>query len=536
MNTLAHARQYVKNGWSVFPIPFGKKEPIIKWGEFRERYPTDAELVEWFDNKDSNIAIVCGKLSNLSVLDGDGVSGLAEIIRLKLTSLGTVVTGSGGKQLFFTHSGESNKWTSKNHQGLDSRGEGGYVVAPPSLHPNGNRYRWSFGIPNPKALPTWPAGLLTTPAAPTGVQVDMPRETEPWIVKALQGVSSGERHRVLVRLACYLIPRHHYDIVKQNLLDWNQKNQPPMPEAEVIKQLNDLVGRFKKGQYKTSYVPPKEEPKHEAIDISNARDSESYFLEQLQSKPLVVPDLPTGYPTLDAATFGIKRGSLFTIGARPGTGKTTLACNIAINLCKSGKRVLYFSTEMSREELLNKFAASEGDIAATRFEDKQFTDGDRAKLVQFVAQFKTYDLSVVRLFKPDQQSVKDAVAQHQPDVVIFDHIQHIETGDNEYAAISKFTKFLKQLAMEANIGVLVASQLHRGAAVEGVMPEIHHLKGCGTIEEEASVVVLMHDDQKKDDRPILIRIAKNRHGRTGDTTLLFKSDITKFEDMGVKVS
>lgn len=539
MDTLNHAKRYLKNGWSVIPLlPRTKDKPAIKWGEFQERCATDAEINSWFHGTENNIGIVTGKISNLSVLDADGSTGVQDLIRLGLISPVTSISGSGGKHLFFKHSGQTNKWTSKDHQGLDSRGEGGYVAAAPSVHPNGNKYRWATGtIPSVALLPDWPKGLLESPIN-TSAQVVQVKQTEPWILQAMKGVKSGERHRTLIRLACYLIPRHHYDIVKQNLIDWNQKNSPPMAEEEIIKQLNDLVGRFKKGQYKTSYVPPnnEQETQPQSLDITQAKDSESYFLGQLSSPPQVLPELPTGFSTLDNVTFGIKRGNLFTIGARPGTGKTSLACNIASNLCKAGKRVLYFSTEMSREELLNKFAAAEGDIPAKCFENHIFDEPTRDKLVLFIERFKAYDLHVVRLFSPDKESVRQSVLNIKPDVIIFDHIQHIAVEGREYEEISKFIKFLKQLAIQANIAVIVASQLHRGAALDGVAPELHHLKGCGTIEEESSVVILMHDDQKRDDRPILFRLAKNRFGKCGDTTMLFKANVTRFEDMGVSIS
>lgn len=535
--TLQHARKYKANGWSVFPLKHGTKdEPAVKWGEYRERMATDEELIEWFLKQNNNIGIATGKLSNLTVLDADGATGISEIIRLGLVSPVTAITGSGGKQLFFKHTGETNKRTSTDHQGLDSRGEGGYVVAPPSLHPSGMKYRWASGnIPNSSVLPIWPKGLLEKTVCSTTVT----QGSDPWIIKALAGVGSGDRHRTLIRLACYLIPRHHYDIVRQNLIDWNTKNSPPLPETEVIKQLNDLTGRFKKGQYKTTFVPrqqPLEVAHEDSLDIRSTAEASTYFDEQLKGIKQNIPDLPTGFASLDAVTWGIKRGSITVIGARPGTGKTSYAVNVASHLCKSGRRVLLFSTEMSHKELFDKFASSEAGVPAFNISSRNFTTDDRTKLANFIPQFKSYDLHIVNLFRPDEKAVRDAVEKIQPDVLIFDHIQHMATGDNEYGDISKFTKFLKELSMQANIGVLVASQLHRGAATDGVMPELHHLKGCGTIEEEASVVVLMHDDQKKDDRPILFRVAKNRHGKCGDTTLLFKAETTKFEDMGVHIS
>lgn len=537
-NTLLHAKKYIANGWSVFPLkPGTKDEPAVKWGEYRERYATNDELEKWFATTNNNIGIVTGKLSNLTVLDCDGSAGIEQAGRLGLSSRVAVFTQSGGKHIYYRSSGETNVRTSKDHQGLDSRGEGGYVAAPPS-RVGVKQYRWVGGIiPSASLLTAWPEGLLATKPK-EGVTVPLSQGSEPWIIKALAGVGSGERHQTLIRLACYLIPRHHYDIVKQNLIDWNLKNQPPMAEAELVKQLDDVVSRFKKGVYVSKFKQPVAQPevKDETLDVSSASESKAYFLAQLQEQPIAIPELATGFTTLDKVTYGVKRGSLFTIGARPGTGKTSLACNITANLCKTGRRVLYFSTEMSREELFNKFAASEGDIPAGRFEDKSFTQSDRDKLVQFTSRFEQYDLHVVRLFRPDIKSVREGIAKYNPDVVVFDHIQHIETGANEYAAISNFTKSLKEIAVTSNVGIIVASQLSRNAVFNDVIPEMHHLKGCGTIEEESSVVLLMHDDTKKDDRAILIRVAKNRFGKMGDATLMFRSDITKFEDMGVPVS
>lgn len=545
------ARAYIKNGWSVFPLNKGTKDqPAVKWGEYRERYATDTELVLWFEKNDYEIAIATGKLSNLTVLDADGIVGIQDIVRLGLSSPATVLTGGGGRQLYYKWSGETNKWTSKDHQGLDSRGEGGYVVAAGSRHPSGMNYRWASGVtPSAKVLPVWPQGLFAP--APFSGSSPSPKPIEPWLVDAMKGASSGERHRLLVKLACYLIPRHNYEYVKCALLDWNLKNNPPLADAEVVKQLDDLDKRFKDGKYKSNYVPPKKEFTYDqgtvssvkntpsvsnTLDIRDTKEIQAYINSEFSNPTVTLPELPTGFATLDRATWGIKRGNITVIGARPGTGKTTYAINIASELCKSGKRVLFFSTEMSHKELFDKFTASEAEIPAHNITTRNLTDEDRTKLTTFVPKFQSHDLHIVNLFRPNEAAVREAVERIKPDVLIFDHIQHITEGDNEYAIISRFTKFLKELAMQANIGVVVASQLSRGSTIDNVMPELQHLKGCGTIEEEASVVILLHDAQRKGDRAILFRVAKNRFGKCGDTTLMFKETITKFEEMNIEVA
>ena len=535
MSTLSDARKYIANGWSVFPIPYGKKEPIIKWGQFRERYATDEELIEWFGTSKSNIGIATGRLSNLTVLDADGTTGIKELGDKGIVSVGTVITGSGGKQLFFQHSGESNKWTSKDHEGLDSRGEGGYVVAAPSLHPSGMVYRWVGQIPNANALPSFPSHLFPQPSTGTnGVSV-IP---EPWVVDALKGVRLGQpRHGVLIRLLSYWIPRHSYDVVKHMALEWNQKNDEPYPEAKVIQQVNDISSRFAKGQYKSTYVPPilKELPyvSKENLEISTPKDDADSYLTRVSTTP-APPELPTGFVSLDEATWGLHRGDVFTIGARPGTGKTSFAINVASHLCKAGKRVLYFSTEMSKDELYNAISSSEGGVDAFRLTNKQLNDADKRQLVGFLPQLKTYDIHHVKFFSPDIAGVTKAVEDIQPDLLVIDHLQHIASGENKYAQIDLFMKFLKKLAMEKQIAVLVASQLKRRD--DGLMPTMNDLKECGTIEEESSIVILMHKEKKDSTTPVLFRIDKNRHGKCGDTTLLFEGSITTFKDMAVKVA
>ncbi len=556
MNKLLLARAYIKNGWSVFPIPKLSKKPTIEWGKYQIQYATDEELIQWFEKNDNEIGIATGKLSNLSVLDADGVIGVQDLIRLGLSSPATVLTGGGGKHLYYQWSGERNVQKSKDHQGLDRRGEGGYVIAPGSGHISGMNYRWANGVtPSAKTLSSWPKGLLDTPSI-VGTQVVV-SPTEPWLLDAIKGASSGDRHRLLVKLICYLLPRHNYAYVKQNLLDWNLKNTPPLANEEVVKQLDDIHKRFQTGQYKTSFVPKREiqyenyagtfsqtstsnggiqsSPKKD-LDIQTSKGVQAYFDEQLKGPTVNLPELPTGFASIDQTTWGAKRGNITVIGARPGVGKTTYVVNVTSHLLKLGKRVLFFSTEMSHKELFDKFAASEGEIPASNITTRNFTQDDRDKLSLFLPKFGAYDFHTVNLFRPTQQDVKEAVERIKPDVLIFDHIQHIAEGNSEYETISKFTRFLKELAMQANIAVVVNSQLSRASTFDDRMPALQDLKGCGTIEEEASVVILMHDAQHKGDRAILFRIAKNRFGKCGDTTLMFREETTKFEDMQIGVA
>jgi replicative DNA helicase len=541
MSVYSQAKKYQANGWSVIPIEKNAKKPAVKWSKYQKEFAQDAEIKEWFDKDELNIGIVTGKLSNLGVVDADGADGLTQLQKLGLHSPFTVITGSG-KQLYYKLGNLNN--TIKKWDGLDTKGEGGYVVAPPSVHPNGKRYSWLGGqTPNLGTLPDWPTSKLTTNNA--NIPITPSNTSQSCSISGLlNGVSSGNRHKALIRMACYLLPRHNYDYTKHALLEWNKKNSPPIDEQEVVKQLNDVYGRFKKGQYKSSYQQPYEqlvlEVPSEAKEIEsfNPREHLQQYVQRL-SEPtgLGQVELPTGIAELDEATWGLKRGELYTVGARPGVGKSSLFVNIASNLCKVGKRVLFFSTEMSHEELFNKFIASGAEIPAFSFVTRTFTDEDKRKRDAYLPIFEKFSLDIINIYEPDAHAVRKSIEKFKPDVVIFDHIQHIAGGDNEYKELSRFTRALKSIAMEANVAVLVASQLHRGAVAEGVTPELHHLKGCGTIEEEAQVVILLHKETVEgEDVPIMVKVAKNRYGKCGITQLMFKTKYTKFESMGISLS
>lgn len=145
-----YAMQYLNLGWSIIPMRFSDKRPAIKWQEFQERHATEEEVTDWVTSgvPDGNggytklfgLAVITGKISNLVVLDCDNQDAVSYAINdAGLFSMLTVET-TRGVHMYFTHPGEriSNKaggigvdWPSVS--GLDLRGDGGYVVAPPSL-------------------------------------------------------------------------------------------------------------------------------------------------------------------------------------------------------------------------------------------------------------------------------------------------------------------------------------------------------------------------------------------------------------------
>ena len=156
---LALALEYLGMGFSVIPLRPGAKLPRIPWEEFKTRRATVDEVTRWFKGTDNNIAIVTGAISGVAVVDCDSVASM-EYARSKFPSHQRTLT-TKGEHLWFKHPGIQVR-NSVNLHGikLDIRGDGGYVVAPGSRHPDGMIYQRG-GVWGPtESLPVFPQAIL----------------------------------------------------------------------------------------------------------------------------------------------------------------------------------------------------------------------------------------------------------------------------------------------------------------------------------------------------------------------------------------
>ena len=147
-----HAKYYVKHGFSVIPLKPRSKEPLVAWKQYQERLPSPNELEEWFKGRRANIAVVTGRVSgNLVVLDFDSkdsfkafaekLKSASELLRYAINNTWIVETGKG-YHVYLRLPREDLVPSTKVRlvEGVDLKAEGGYVVAPPSVHPSGKQY------------------------------------------------------------------------------------------------------------------------------------------------------------------------------------------------------------------------------------------------------------------------------------------------------------------------------------------------------------------------------------------------------------
>src|ERR1700690_126942 len=190
-----HALKYLRMGLSIIPLKSRGKEPLIKWQEYQTRKATEEEIKKWWTvAPNANIGIITGKLSGLAVIDLDGPEGLASALELGLESTVTSLTGRG-KQLWYQNN-EVLKNSVKTLPGLDVRAEGGYVVSPPSIHPNGKRYRFISPLAV-NSLESFPMERLNVVAAPKDVGKI---KEEGWIAKALEDMRDGNIDNTLTSI------------------------------------------------------------------------------------------------------------------------------------------------------------------------------------------------------------------------------------------------------------------------------------------------------------------------------------------------
>jgi P4 family phage/plasmid primase-like protien len=160
-----YALYYLQNlGISIFPLrsnpPAERKEPVLGWRAFITRHPSVQEIEQWFIfNPSYNIALVTGNISKIIAIDVDGetakkriedkLGAMSEDLKKVLNETMVTKTGGGGLHIVFrlaepTDISQKTIWrTNENHTQILLQGNGHYVVAAPSIHPNGNRYEWN---------------------------------------------------------------------------------------------------------------------------------------------------------------------------------------------------------------------------------------------------------------------------------------------------------------------------------------------------------------------------------------------------------
>ena len=257
-----------------------------------------------------------------------------------------------------------------------------------------------------------------------------------------------------------------------------------------------------------------------------------------------VTGIPTGFLDLDYKMAGLQPSDLILVAARPSMGKTAFVLNIAQHVAfKAGKSVAIFSLEMSKEQLVNRLFALEGQVDSQALRTGNLKDEDWEKLIEsagIIGRSKliiddTPGISISEL----RSKCRKFKLEQGLDLIIIDYLQ-LMTGrvggrsESRQQEISEISRSLKGLARELNVPVIALSQLSR--AVEqrpDHRPMLSDLRESGAIEQDADVVMFIYrDDYYNKDTEMKnvaeIIIAKQRNGSIGTVNLTWLPNYTKF--------
>ena len=258
--------------------------------------------------------------------------------------------------------------------------------------------------------------------------------------------------------------------------------------------------------------------------------------------------IPTGINRLDRMMTGLNKSDLIIIGARPGMGKTSFVLNIARNVAvKEGKKVCFFSLEMSRDQVAQRLLSSEACIKSEQLRTGKLVNDEWTRLIQATEILSKANLYVDESTGITVPEMKSKVRRlGDVDLVIIDYLGLMELprdaqskGENRVQEVTKLTRSLKLMAKELNIPVICCSQLRRAASgdKESNRPSLSSLRDSGSIEQDADIVLFLHredyyksanPEQAADEHSATCIVAKNRHGETGDVDLYWDGQFTRF--------
>ncbi len=249
--------------------------------------------------------------------------------------------------------------------------------------------------------------------------------------------------------------------------------------------------------------------------------------------------VPTGFAKLDTYTSGFQNSELIIIGARPSIGKTALALSIIQNIaCEKRIPCGFFSLEMPYESIGMRLLAQEARVPMSKIRSGMLKVDDVKRIQDaagrwYEAPLYTVDTPNMKLL--DLRAVARRMVKNQGVKIIFiDYIGLISTEDPTapvFEQVSEISKSLKALARELQIPIVALCQVARDA--EGQEPNLAQLRGSGSIEQDADVVMFLHRERLKEEvaaQDAKIILAKQRNGATGDINIMFLPAYSKFEN------
>lgn len=478
------AKKYLEYGWSIFPVIISNKanggfskKPGVKWKQYQHRKPTVEEIEEWFKGDDFNgLGLVTGRISGVIVVDTEVEATEEDLKGIESTMVTKTI--SGGHHFFYKWEKEIGNTVRVKDSPIDFRGDGGFVVIPPSGKGNFT-YEW---VKKSNKLPSLPKWLEKKITEPKNNLVSKTSDGKYPVAK------EGERNTMAASIAgdiCLSMARKHWEPYGwHRLKDWNEANKPPLPVTELRNVWRSIKRSDKSSRPIETDVGIDLIPGNQVMD--------RYY----KKKEAYGKGKRTGIPSLDSF-FRFLPEHLYLVSAKTHVGKTSFVLNISAKMAKQGNNVLFLSLE-------------QGLYIAPRV--KSILDDDYpAKL----AMMESEGMLEVRQMMKTIKQVKDL------ELVVIDHLNFLSTkGNTQYEVLDRSIHELQVFSKKASVPVLVVAHMRKFD--DNRVPVLDDLKSSSALSQVPSVVMLLHREVDKSTEAGYLKsdgklfVAKNRvTGKTG---------------------
>ena len=308
--------------------------------------------------------------------------------------------------------------------------------------------------------------------------------------------------------------------------------------SEILEAAEQKVYAVRRGQSAQDMVPLRQVLPEVLDRLGEMSESENHL-----------PGLSTGMSAVDQKITGLNKSDLILLAARPGMGKTSFALNMLLHAGKfSGKTVVFFSLEMSREQLAMRLISGESFVDNKKLVTGKLGEEDWTKIAAASA---ALNQTQILIDDNPSLSVADMNAKCRRvdnlGLVVIDYLQLMtsaggptRSGDNRQQIVSDISRALKIMAKELNVPVICLSQLSRASEKrDDKRPMLSDLRESGAIEQDADIVLFLYrddyynEDSEKHNIAECI-VAKNRHGETGKVELRWMPEYTQFSTLDTR--
>ena len=501
-----------------------KRPAIPVWKKFQNSLASNNEVKQWFTkNPTANIGIVTGKVSNLVVVDLDSDEAVKTFRDKGWFDGAGVAKSAHGYHIYFSYPDFEVRNSVDKSISVDIRGEGGYILAPPSVHGSGIEYKWesrNILTQDPEKLPKEIFQYIKKLFASSDNSKSQKNSNQPINGNSLTGIivngcDDGERHDSGIRIAGYFFGKGlNEEVVLANMLDWNRKNRPPLTDKEIVQMVNNIAGH--------------EKEKSSAVTIDSFLWDEKRIAAESENKHRISFAGDNLLNLENELSGGLVGGCIYLLGGVPSAGKTAVVNCIADNICLSGHPVLIFSYDDSPMELNNRTLARFSNYTMDVINKQAISTTDKctaysSSVLQEIIRNKYMPNENFKIELWPGLIEQIIEKHHKPPVIFIDYLKRLVTkkkSADERMRIDEIIKQLDGIAKKYDLPIFAISELNRESYRAGQNIGMASFKESGGLEYSASWLGVLASFEERNGEYKLIQNWESAIRYSGNIDLL----------------